>query len=185
MLWNPAGDGASKKRWTNAVSRWKKWAREAVVTLVIVIVASTLIGYFRAPSYENAALPKVEVSKLFGLAYDSSVKPEEPYILHFWATWCPVCRTESPNIDALAKDAKVVTVAVKSGGLRKIDDYMRKNELSFPVINDQNGAIARTFDINVFPTTIIVDRDGKVFWAETGYSTTWGLKFRLWLAKIL
>ena len=166
------------------MTRLKSWTKEVAVTAVVIIIAAGVLGYLRAPSYEDKALPKVQVSKLYGLAYDSTEKPGEPYVLHFWATWCPVCRTEAGNIDALAKDAKVVTVAVRSGGLQKIDDYMKENGLSFPVINDQNGAIAEAFKITVFPTTIIVDRDGKVFWAETGYTTTWGLKLRLWLAEI-
>jgi len=165
------------------VTKWKKWAKELAVMLILTAIAATVIGYLRAPSYDNADLPNIQVSKLYGLAYDSTEKPDEPYVLHFWATWCPVCRTEAGNIDALAKDAKVITVAVKSGGLQKIQDYMRENGLTFPVINDQNGAIATQFKISVFPTTIIVGKNGKVFWAESGYSTTWGLKLRLWLAK--
>jgi len=165
------------------VSKWKKWAKELALMAVITLIAASVIGYLRAPSYKDAVLPSVQVSKLFGMAYDSTEKPDQPYVLHFWATWCPVCRAEAGNIDALAKDAKVVTVAVKSGGLKEIEKYMRENGLSYPVVNDQNGAIASQFKISVFPTTIIVGKDGKVFWAESGYTTTWGLKLRLWLAE--
>lgn len=162
----------------------KKWSRELLLMAVIILVGTSVVGYLRAPSYDDAALPSVHVSKLYGMAYDSTEKPDQPYVLHFWATWCPVCRAESGNIDALAKDAKVVTVVVKSGGLKEIGKYMNDNNLSFPVVNDQNGAIAAQFKINAFPTTIIVGKDGKVFWAESGYATTWGLKFRLWLAEV-
>ena len=165
------------------MAKWKKWAKELAVMAVVMLIAASAIGYLRAPSYDDAALPSVQVSKLYGMAYDSTEKPDKPYVLHFWATWCPVCRAEAANIDALARDAKVITVAVKSGGLDEIHNYMRENGLSFPVVNDQNGAIATQFKITVFPTTIIVGRDGKVFWAESGYTTTWGLKFRLWLAQ--
>ena len=167
------------------MAKWKKWAKELAMMAVVTVVAMTVIGYLRAPSYDHAALPKIHTSKRDGLVYDTTQKPDQPYILHFWATWCPTCRAEAGNIDVLAKDAKVITVAVKSGSLQKIDDFKRKHGLSFPVIDDSSGAIAKAFKISVFPTTIIVGRDGRVFWAETGYSTTWGLKFRLWLAKIL
>jgi len=166
------------------VAKWKKWLRELIVLAVLTAVGATVIGYLRAPSFKDAALPKVEVSRVFGVAYDSTQKPDRPYVLHFWATWCPVCRAEAGNIDALAKDETVITVAVKSGGLQEIEKYKRENGLAFPVINDQNGAIAAAFKISVFPTTIIVGKDGKVFWAESGYTTTWGLKFRLWLAGL-
>lgn len=165
------------------MAKWKKWAKELAAMAVVTVVAATVIGYFRAPSYEDAALPEIQMSKLGGLAYDSTVPPDGPYVLHFWATWCPTCRAEAGNIDALAKEARVITVAVRSGGLQAIEDYLKENDLSFPVVNDENGVMAKAFKISVYPTTIIVDKEGKVFWAETGYTTTWGLKFRLWLAE--
>lgn len=167
------------------MAKWKKWAKELAVMAVVTVIAAGVIGYLRAPSYDDAALPPVRGVMLDGAMFDSAAANHAPYVLHFWATWCPVCRAEAGNIDALAKDAKVVTVAVKSGGVQEIDNYMHENGLSFPVINDQNGVIATQFKITVFPTTIIVGKDGEVFWAESGYSTTWGLKFRLWLAEVL
>jgi thiol-disulfide isomerase/thioredoxin len=167
------------------VGKWKKWGKELAAMAVVTVIAASVIGYLRAPSYEDATLPEVHISKLGGLAYNSTVKPEEPYILHFWATWCPTCRAEAGNIEAVSKEHHVITVAVKSGGLDSISKYKRENGLTFPVINDENGVMAKAFHIGVFPTTIIVGKDGKVFWAETGYTTTWGLKLRLWLAGVL
>ena len=152
---------------------------------VVMVIAAGVIGYLRAPSYDDAVLPPVRGVMLDGAAFDSAAANHAPYVLHFWATWCPVCRAEAGNINALAKDAKVVTVAVKSGSDEAVADYLHENGLTFPVLNDQNGVIATAYQIGVFPTTIIVGRDGKVFWAESGYSTTWGLKFRLWLAEVL
>jgi thiol-disulfide isomerase/thioredoxin len=165
------------------VAKWKKWAKELAVMAVVTVIAAGVIGYLRAPKYENAALPPIQTVLLDGSGFDSAAAGEKPYVLHFWAIWCPVCRAEAGNIDALAKEARVVTVAVKSGSDEEVADYMHENGLSFPVVNDQNGAIAAAYKIAVFPTTIIVGKEGKVFWAESGYSTTWGLRFRLWLAE--
>lgn len=167
------------------MARWKKHLKEIAGLAMVTILLSTVIGYLRAPSYENAKLPEVRVSHLHGYGYDSSEKPKSAYILHFWATWCPTCRAEAGNIESVSHSAKVVSVAVKSGGLDQIEAFKRENGLTYPVINDQNGAIAGVFNISVFPTTIIVDRNNRVFWSETGYTTTWGLKLRLWLAGML
>lgn len=167
------------------MTKWKKWAKELAMMAVVTVIAAGVIGYLRAPSYDDAALPPVRGVMLDGGTFDSAAPNHAPYVLHFWATWCPVCRAEAGNIDALAKDTKVVTVAVKSGSDEAVADYLYESGLAFPVLNDQNGAIATTYKIGVFPTTIVVGKDGKVFWAESGYSTTWGLKFRLWLAEVL
>ena len=152
---------------------------------VVTVIAAGVIGHLRAPSYDDAALPPLRGVMLDGGTFDSAAVNPAPYVLHFWATWCPVCRAEAGNIDALAKEATVVTVAVKSGSDEAVAAYLHKNALAFPVLNDQNGAVATAYQIGVFPTTIIVGKDGKVFWAESGYTTTWGLKLRLWLAEML
>ncbi len=164
------------------MSKWKKWAKELAVMAAVVMIGATVMGYLRAPDYKDAVLPPLQVKMLDGSTFDSTAGAKEAYILHFWATWCPVCRAEAGNIDALAKDEKVITVAVKSGGRQEVDAYLKTNGLSFPVINDEEGVIGSAYKIGVYPTTIIVDKEGKVFWAESGYTTTWGLKLRLWLA---
>jgi thiol-disulfide isomerase/thioredoxin len=118
-----------------------------------------------------------------GKPFDLAEAPK-PLMLHFWATWCPTCRAEAGNIGRVAETHDVMTVAVKSGGPAKIREYLETNGLRFPVIDDRDGAIASRFGVQVFPTTVLVGKDGKVFWSETGYTSTWGLKLRLWLAGL-
>ena len=166
------------------MAKWKKWLKELVLMAVVTAIAMAVIGYLRAPSYEDARLPSMHRVTTTGAVIDTTVAPSAPYVLHFWATWCPTCRAEAGNIDALAKTDRVVTVAVKSGSDSDIETFMHKNGLAYPVINDSDGELASRYHIGVFPTTIIVGKDGKVFWSESGYTTTAGLKFRLWLAGL-
>ncbi len=166
------------------MAKWKKRLRELALTAVVTAVAMGVVGYLRAPSYENAVLPPMHRLTTDGGIIDTVSVPTGPYVLHFWATWCPTCRAEAGNIDALAETHRVVTVAVKSGSDSDIEMFKRKHGLSFAVVNDGNGELASRFRIRVFPTTIIVGKDGKVFWSESGYTTTAGLAFRLWLAEI-
>lgn len=164
------------------MNKWKRWAREIAVLGVVTVIAAVVIGVWRAPSYDGS-LPPLQATTMDGTPFDSTGVQKGAYILHFWATWCPVCRAETSSIDALAQDETIVTVAVKSGTDAQMQTYMRKNGLMFPVINDEKGMLASRFRISVFPTTIIVDKEGKVFWAESGYTSPWGLRARLWLAK--
>ena len=165
------------------MNRWKKWVKELAVMAVTVMIAATVMGYLRAPAYEGANVPPLQAETVDGTVFDSAA-PKKPYLLHFWATWCPVCRAEAGNIDALAETENVIAVAVNSGDDEALKAYLGEKGLTYPVINDEESAIASAFKISVFPTTIIVGKDGKVFWAESGYTTTWGLKFRLWLAEL-
>jgi len=107
-----------------------------------------------------------------------------PVLVHFWATWCPVCRVEQGSIDALARDAAVVTIAMQSGDRDAVVQYLHKEALSFPVLNDPDGAIATRWGVRAVPASFIVDSAGQIRYVEVGYTTGAGLRLRLWLAGL-
>lgn len=172
------------KRWSGGVARWKRWLREAVVTLLIAAVLLTVVGYVRAPSFEEGFVPDVNTTTIDGSIADTFRNTEAPVLLHFWAVWCPTCRAEAGNISAVAQDLPVVTVAVKSGSDAEIRHYLQRNDLTFATVNDADARIARRFGITVFPTTLIIHR-GRAVWSETGFTTGWGLRLRMWLVSQL
>jgi len=107
----------------------------------------------------------------------------KPIIVHFWGSWCPVCKAEIANINSLAKDYEVITVAVNSGSDQEIKDFLIKQGLTFKVINDASGDIASSFGIEVFPTTLIYDSNGTLQFSEVGYRTVAGLIGRMLFVK--
>jgi len=107
-----------------------------------------------------------------------------PVLVHFWATWCPICRAEQGSIDALARDVPVITVAMQSGDRDAVVQHLRKEELSFPVLNDPAGEIAAQWGVRAVPASFIVDGAGQIRFLEIGYTTGVGLRLRLWLAGL-
>jgi thiol-disulfide isomerase/thioredoxin len=112
-----------------------------------------------------------------------SINQNKPLLIHFWATWCPVCKFEAPNIEKISKDYEVITIAVQSGSKEEIEKYLLEHKLSFKVVNDKDGTYSRMFNIKVFPTTLIYDKDKNAKFAEVGYTTTAGLYSRMKLAQ--
>lgn len=109
---------------------------------------------------------------------------KQPTLVHFWATWCPVCRAEQSSIETLAKDfPNTVTIAMQSGDQAAVDKFMREQSLSFPVINDADGLISQAWGVHAVPASFIVDGNGQIRFVEIGYTTGWGLRLRLWLAQ--
>jgi thiol-disulfide isomerase/thioredoxin len=107
-----------------------------------------------------------------------------PVLVHFWATWCPICRAEQGSIDALARDTPVITVAMQSGDRDAVVQHLRNETLSFPVLNDPDGVIAAQWGVRAVPASFIVDGAGRIRYVEVGYTTGIGLRLRLWLAGL-
>ena len=59
---------------------------------------------------------------------------------------------------------------------------MRAHGLSFPMVNDPDGAISQALDVDVTPTIAIVS-DGRMRLATSGWTSEYGLRLRLWLAR--
>jgi len=162
----------------------KKIIKEVLITVVILGVVSSTISYMRKPDIKDDTLSTLIAKDIGGDEIDISDYSGKPILIHFWATWCPVCKLELSNIDRVSQRYQVVTIAVKSGSDDKIREFMSEHQANFKVINDSSGEISSKFDIEVFPTTLIYDAKGELSFSEVGYTTTGGLLARMmWVAK--
>lgn len=161
-----------------------RWRRHAIdVLLFIIVVAGVRIWQQR--DMASGAAPPLQSTTLAGLPYQLPLHPAKPVLVHFWATWCPICRTEQGTIDAIARDyPNTITVAMQSGTQQEVMRYMREQSLSFAVLNDPDGSISHAWGVNAVPASFIIAPDGKIHFIEVGYTSGIGLKLRLWLAGL-
>ncbi len=161
----------------------KKWSlkyilKEILTTLLILFVVSMALNYIRKPEI-NENIYSYELTDIKNSKIDFKLYKGKPLVVHFWATWCPVCKLEAANIEQLSKEYSVITIAVNSGLDEEINTFMKEHELNYKVIHDKSGVLAKKFNIEVYPTTLIYDKEGELKFTEVGYSTTLGLKARL------
>ncbi|WP_296036212.1 cytochrome c biogenesis protein CcdA [uncultured Enterocloster sp.] len=100
--------------------------------------------------------------------------------LNFWATWCPPCKAEMPDIQKLyekfsteGEDAVIVLgVAApnmgQEGSEEEIAAFMEEKGYTYPVLMDTEGELFASYGIMSFPTTFMIDRDGNVFGYVSG-----------------
>ena len=150
---------------------------ELIKLLLVMFILSNIISYLRSPELESTQLPKIEAQLLDGSMFRMEVG--KPLLLHYWAVWCPTCKLEAANIEAVSKEYNVLTIAVNSGSDTKVKAYMQEHDLNFKVINDVEGIWAKRFKVEAYPTTFIYDNKGKLRFTEVGYTTTAGLWARL------
>jgi len=160
-----------------------KWGKELLLFLFLLFLFSTLLNHWRAPKIDATRLPTLQGKTLTGETAASLREKGRPFLLHFWGTWCPVCRQEASNIEAVARRYPLLTVAVSSGSPEEIRAWMRQRGISYPVLNDPYGLLAKRFRITTFPTSLIYDAEGRLKFVETGYTTTAGLLARMKLAE--
>lgn len=108
---------------------------------------------------------------------------ERPVLLHFWATWCGVCKLEQAAIQKISHDHPVVTVAIQSEGEQSVRAYLQEHQLTFPVVVDDGGVLMQRFGVRGVPASFIINRHGEIVAKEVGYTTEWGLRLRLWWAN--
>lgn len=100
--------------------------------------------------------------------------------LNFWATWCPPCKAEMPEIQQLydsysreGEDALIVLGVAgpemgKEGTVEDITAFLEDNGYTYPVLMDTDWSLFYGYGISSFPTTFMIDRDGNIFGYLTG-----------------
>jgi len=87
-------------------------------------------------------------------------------VVNFWATWCPPCRAEMPELEALYqkyKDEGVVMVAVNlREDPKRVKRYADALGLTFPIVLDSLGETFQAYGVLALPTTVFVDSNGVV-----------------------
>lgn len=131
----------------------------------------------------SGPVPTLQAVTLNGKPFDITQPRQGPLLLHFWASWCPVCRLEQKSIQAISHDYPVVSIAMNSGDALEVEHFMQEHGLTFPTINDPEGNIARQFGVTGVPVSFVVNDRNQIRYVERGYTTEWGLRVRLWLSN--
>ena len=158
------------------------YAKEFLLFVIILTIAMNIMSLYKSTSLNNTYIDLNATKLLNNQLYTHN--KDKPILVHIWATWCPTCKLESENINILAKHYEVITIAVNSGSDNDIKDYMLENQLNYKVINDRSGYLAKQFNISVYPSTFIYDKDRALVFSEVGYTSTIGLFLRMFWSSI-
>ncbi|GKU23235.1 TlpA family protein disulfide reductase [Clostridium folliculivorans] len=95
--------------------------------------------------------------------------------LNFWATWCPPCRQEMPELEKLyqeTKDSDIVILTINLGeDAKTVESFMDKNKYNFNVALDLDQDVAIKYSIVSIPTSIFIDSEGNLVSKKIGPMT--------------
>lgn len=115
---------------------------------------------------KNIAAPNFTLTTIDGKTISLiDLKGKNVYI-NFWATWCPPCKLEMPEIEKLYKDAKdsdLVILAVNLGEDNKtVTNFMKNKNYHFITLLDSKQAVADLYNVTSIPTSYFIDKNGNL-----------------------
>ena len=123
--------------------------------------------------------PALSGTTLTGERLDVADYEGKVVVLNFWASWCPPCRAEAPNLIEVAEQTKADGVQFVGVNVKNAKDealaFERKQGVPYPSLHDQPGVLLTRFRKlvpQVPPTTLILDRQGRIAGRFIGGVTT-------------
>ena len=160
--------------------KYRRWLLELGLIIFILFIVKAWVQR----DVVSGVAPDFQAITLNEEVFDLYQSKDKPLLLHFWATWCPVCKLEQSNIENLSKDYKVITIAMQSGPNEELKQFMQNEKLSFDVINDEMGFLSKKYHVRGVPASFVINQDNSIKFVDIGYTTEIGLRLRLWWASL-
>ena len=126
----------------------------------------TNLGEF-VPSSHPFPAPAISLVDRTGQTIELSDLRGKPVIVNLWATWCEPCLREMPSLERLqsrlGERIAVLAVSEDRGGDKAVEPFIAKLELkSVKIYIDPKSEVGHAFAVRGLPTSVLIDRDGKV-----------------------
>jgi peroxiredoxin len=109
--------------------------------------------------------PEFALTDLSGKKWKFSDLRGKVVLVNFWATWCPPCRKEMPDLDALYQRFAAkgfVVLGISDEERAKVEPFINERKVSFPVLLDPGRKVNDAFVVDGIPKSFVYDRDGKL-----------------------
>jgi peroxiredoxin len=139
----------------------------------VVLMMSVWVSTVFATAEVDKDAPDLTLKSLKGSNLKLSEFRGDVVMINFWATWCGPCRQEMPILNDLYlkyrdKGFTLLGVNVEKNN-SKAANMIRDLRVVYPVLFDQQSEVSKLYKVDDMPSTILVDRDGKIRYLHNGY----------------
>lgn len=144
----------------------------AVRLSMFVAAGMLLVSIAQAEALEGMA-PDFTLKSRNGENIKLSEFRGDVVMINFWASWCAPCRQEMPLLEDMYKkynDLGFVLLGVNvEEDSSKASELLREIPVSFPILYDNENDVTKLYKVVAMPSTVMVDRDGKMRYLHRGY----------------
>ncbi|MCT4781553.1 MULTISPECIES: TlpA disulfide reductase family protein [Exiguobacterium] len=93
-------------------------------------------------------------------------------VINFWATWCPPCRQEIPELNRFSESTNIpvygINVTTAERRLTDVEQFLKQTPITYSVLYDTKGQSEKAYRLVAMPATYIIDRTGKIVGKHVG-----------------
>ena len=149
-------------------------SRRSFVSAGTALACVTALGCNRQPRLAayGTPFPAFRLADIDGKTHALSDYAGKPLLVNFWATWCPPCRTEMPDLDAVHQrlapaGLRVMGVSIDED-VNPVREFRLRRNIGFPLIMDSGRTLSAALGVTTFPTTFLVARNNQIVEALVG-----------------
>jgi len=138
-----------------------------IVLRVIVFAAMVMVFSSASVLGQGTAAPQFALRDVNGSTVRLRAYRGKVVLINFWATWCPPCRAEMPDLVRLQREyarhgLQIIGIAYPPETKTRVRRFARSLKVNYPIILGTRQIRARFSSEETLPLTVVIDRDGKV-----------------------
>ena len=153
-------------------------SHSSMMWIGVIIVLVAIVGAFALSTVDSLSASRqgstvdFTLNDFSGKSIHLSDYRGQPVLVNLWASWCPPCRAEMPDLiryyNAHHADGLVLLAINSEDNSNSAQQFATQQQMPFPVLFDPNGTAERVLGANGLPSTYFVDRTGAVRFSWTG-----------------
>lgn len=164
----------------------RKKLKSALWNVLVFLALVYAVEYWQSRNMTRGALPDaVRNASLPTVAGGtrSLWNPEKMTVVYVFAPWCSVCRASGSNIDRLPDGFHKAALALSWEQAADVENFVKDTGLQVPVLMGRETEEA-ALQIGAYPSYLIIDTQGRIVKAWSGYTTTAGLWFKSYWTRV-